>query len=58
MQVDNEDFGRPVADYFGVSGDGPEVSLSYFLPPQFYFILFLDGRCGWEGGDLLYAYLQ
>ncbi|MBA0735744.1 hypothetical protein Gogos_019560 [Gossypium gossypioides] len=25
VQVDNEDFGRPVADYFGVSGDGPKL---------------------------------
>ncbi|XWS53266.1 hypothetical protein CRYUN_Cryun11dG0142700 [Craigia yunnanensis] len=25
VQVDNEDFGRPVADYFGVSGDGPKI---------------------------------
>ncbi|XWS74274.1 hypothetical protein CRYUN_Cryun02cG0200900 [Craigia yunnanensis] len=28
VQVDNEDFGRPVADYFGVSGDGP-IILAY-----------------------------
>ncbi|KAK8683582.1 hypothetical protein V6N13_039639 [Hibiscus sabdariffa] len=25
VQVDNEDFGRPVADYFGVTGDGPKI---------------------------------
>ncbi|XP_039037633.1 protein disulfide isomerase-like 1-4 [Hibiscus syriacus] len=25
VQVDNEDFGRPVAEYFGVSGDGPKI---------------------------------
>ncbi|XP_022755641.1 protein disulfide isomerase-like 1-4 [Durio zibethinus] len=25
VQVDNEDFGAPVADYFGVSGDGPKI---------------------------------
>ncbi|XP_021278149.1 protein disulfide isomerase-like 1-4 [Herrania umbratica] len=25
VQVDNEDFGTPVADYFGVSGDGPKI---------------------------------
>ncbi|XVE79751.1 hypothetical protein DITRI_Ditri14bG0081700 [Diplodiscus trichospermus] len=25
VQLDNEDFGRPVADYFGVSGDGPKI---------------------------------
>ncbi|XWS71813.1 hypothetical protein CRYUN_Cryun03dG0170200 [Craigia yunnanensis] len=25
VQVDNEDFGRLIADYFGVSGDGPKI---------------------------------
>ncbi|KAL4284293.1 hypothetical protein GQ457_16G011360 [Hibiscus cannabinus] len=25
VQVDNEDYGRPVADYFGVTGDGPKI---------------------------------
>ncbi|KAE8733792.1 Protein disulfide isomerase-like 1-4 [Hibiscus syriacus] len=25
VQVDNEDFGSPVAEYFGVSGDGPKI---------------------------------
>ncbi|XVF46350.1 hypothetical protein PTKIN_Ptkin03bG0020200 [Pterospermum kingtungense] len=25
VQVDDEDFGRPVAEYFGVSGDGPRI---------------------------------
>ncbi|OMO67473.1 Thioredoxin [Corchorus capsularis] len=25
VQVDNEDFGKPVAEYFGVSGDGPNI---------------------------------
>ena len=29
MDVDNEDYGKPVADYFGVSGDGPKVSPSF-----------------------------
>ncbi|GMI97009.1 PROTEIN DISULFIDE ISOMERASE 2, ARABIDOPSIS THALIANA PROTEIN DISULFIDE ISOMERASE 2, PDI-like 1-4 [Hibiscus trionum] len=25
VQLDNEDYGRPVADYFGVTGDGPKI---------------------------------
>jgi len=25
VQLDNEDTGKPVADYFGVTGDGPKV---------------------------------
>lgn len=26
MDLDNEDYGKPVAEYFGVSGNGPTVS--------------------------------
>jgi protein disulfide-isomerase A1 len=30
--MDNEDVGRPVSDYFGVSGDAPKViSFPFFL---------------------------
>ena len=25
VEMDNEDIGRPVADYFGVTGDAPKV---------------------------------
>lgn len=25
VELDNEDYGKPVADYFGVTGDGPKV---------------------------------
>jgi len=25
VEMDNEDFGKPVAEYFGVSGDEPKV---------------------------------
>ena len=46
MQVDNEDFGRPVADYFGVSGDGPIVRHSC----TFYPLNFIFGWKMWVGG--------
>lgn len=32
VEMDNEDVGKPVSEYFGVSGDAPKVlSLSYLL---------------------------
>lgn len=31
MDLDNEDYGKPVAEYFGVSGNGPKVSRYLFL---------------------------
>lgn len=32
VEMDNEDVGKPVSEYFGVSGDVPKVlSLSYLL---------------------------
>lgn len=29
VQMDNEDVGKPVSDYFGVSGSGPKVIFVY-----------------------------
>lgn len=29
VEMDNEDVGKPVSDYFGVSGSGPKVILVY-----------------------------
>lgn len=26
VEIDNEEVGKPVADYFGITGDGPHVS--------------------------------
>lgn len=28
VEMDNEDVGKPVADYFGITGDGPKVMIS------------------------------
>lgn len=29
VEMDNEDVGKPVSDYFGVSGSGPKVIFVY-----------------------------
>jgi len=31
VDLDNEDYGKPVAEYFGVSGNGPKVSLLFLF---------------------------
>lgn len=28
VEMDNEDVGKPVSDYFGITGDAPKVMLS------------------------------
>lgn len=38
VEIDNEDVGKPVAEYFGVSGDGPNVSLSSAFSLSFPFL--------------------
>ena len=58
VQVDNEDFGRPVADYFGVSGDGPKVSLSYPLWSFFPLVLFFWMEDMGGRGEICCTYLQ
>lgn len=55
MQVDNEDFGKPVAEYFGVSGDGPQVSFSDPFHPFPPLLLFFGWKTWVGGGDLLYT---
>lgn len=31
VDLDNEDYGKPVAEYFGVSGNGPKVSRFFVM---------------------------
>jgi len=35
VERDNEDYGKPVADYFGIVGDAPLVSQKTHLCPLF-----------------------
>lgn len=41
VDIDNEEVGKPVADYFGVTGDAPKVTfLTFFIKlPQFLYAL-------------------
>ncbi|RRT47394.1 hypothetical protein B296_00030081 [Ensete ventricosum] len=42
VEMDNEDVGKPVSDYFGVTGDGPQVSISPIFNPKFGLQLIID----------------
>lgn len=33
VEIDNEDVGKPVSEYFGVSGDAPRVRYLYYTAP-------------------------
>lgn len=32
VEIDNEDVGKPVSEYFGISGNGPQV-IFFITPP-------------------------
>lgn len=48
VEMDNEDVGKPVSDYFGVARDAPTVMISYpvysifpfYHTPFYYFLCF------------------
>ena len=42
VEMDKEDVGKPVSDYFGVTGDGPQVSISPIFNPKFGLQLIID----------------
>lgn len=31
VEIDNEDVGKPVSEYFGISGNGPQVIFFFFI---------------------------
>lgn len=36
VEIDNEDVGKPVSEYFGISGNGPQVIFFFFSFPLLY----------------------
>lgn len=41
VETDNEDVGKPVSDYFGITGDAPTV-MFFFLTYEFSFFKKMD----------------